>query len=256
MSFKISIVTVSLNQGHYIEEAIQSVIKQRYNNFEHIIIDGLSSDNTINILKKYKHLKWISEKDDGQSDALNKGFLRCTGDVIGWLNADDVYLENTFNAVIEEFEKTTCDAVYGNFMFFNKDNQITKQVNVIEPSKFLAKFICFIPSTTFFFKKKIINHNILLDKDLFICMDKDFFANLFSKNYRINKINKYLAKFRWHDSNKSLDTFKIKKIRYREGLIIFNRYSSIKIPYNLFGLFMYIFIQKIVIFFNWTKKIL
>ena len=84
-------------EGNYIEDAIQSVLKQNYKNFEHIIIDGNSTDNTIEILKKYKHLKWISEKDEGQSDALNKGFKRCTGDIIGWLNSDDYYLEDTFN---------------------------------------------------------------------------------------------------------------------------------------------------------------
>ena len=110
---KISIVTVSLNQGKYIEDAIQSVLKQNYKNFEHIIIDGFSTDNTIEILKKYKHLDWISERDEGQSDALNKGFKKCTGDVIGWLNSDDWYHENTFNKVKNILLDNSIDAVYG-----------------------------------------------------------------------------------------------------------------------------------------------
>ena len=120
---RISIVTVSLNQGNYIEDAIQSVLKQNYKNFEHIIIDGISTDNTIEILKKYKHLKWISEKDEGQSDALNKGFKRCTGDIIGWLNSDDYYLEDTFNVVKNKLLNPSMDAVYGNCIFVNKENE-------------------------------------------------------------------------------------------------------------------------------------
>ena len=148
---KISIVTVSLNQGNFIEDAIQSVLNQNYKNFEHIIIDGLSTDNTINILKKYEHLVWISEKDEGQSDALNKGFKKCTGDIIGWLNSDDMYLEDTFDTIVYEMQNSSIDAVYGNYMFMNKDKELTRKVFAGKPSKFISKFICFIPSTTFFF---------------------------------------------------------------------------------------------------------
>jgi glycosyltransferase involved in cell wall biosynthesis len=82
----ISVVTPSLNQGMYIEENIKSVLNQKYPNFEHIIIDGGSTDGTIDILKEYRHLIWISEKDRGQSEAINKGFRKAKGDIIGWLN--------------------------------------------------------------------------------------------------------------------------------------------------------------------------
>ena len=242
---KISIVTVSLNQGNYIEDAIQSVLKQNYKNFEHIIIDGISTDNTIGILKKYKHLKWISEKDEGQSDALNKGFKRCTGDIIGWLNSDDYYLEDTFNVVKNKLLNSSMDAVYGNYIFVNKEKEIIRKMIVQKPSKIMSRFICFIPSTTFFFKRKIIDRNILIDKNFYIAMDKEFFANLLSKNYKFEKIDKFLAKFRWHDTNKSIDTLKVKKFRYKEGLIIFNRYSKIKLPNNIIGIILYQIMLKI-----------
>ncbi len=98
---KISIVTPSYNSAEFIEDCIQSVLKQNYPNFEHIIIDGGSTDGTVEILKKYPHLKWISEPDEGQSDALNKGFKKAEGDIIGWLNSDDVYLPGTFNKVAD-----------------------------------------------------------------------------------------------------------------------------------------------------------
>lgn len=101
---KISIITPSLNSGKYIEEAIQSVLVQRYPNFEHVIVDGRSTDETIEVLKKYPHLIWKSEPDKGQSDAMNKGFEMSSGDIIVYLNADDFFLPGAFDAVVPHFE--------------------------------------------------------------------------------------------------------------------------------------------------------
>ena len=99
---KISIVMPSYNQVQFIEKSILSILNQDYSNTELIIIDGGSDDGTLDIIKKYedKVTLWISEKDQGQSDALNKGFKHCTGEIYGWLNSDDIYLPNAFkNAV-------------------------------------------------------------------------------------------------------------------------------------------------------------
>lgn len=104
MNYKISVITPSLNSVKYIERAIQSVLSQNYENFEHIIVDAVSTDGTIDILKKYNHLKWISEKDKGQSDAMNKGFNMSTGDVIVYLNIDDYFLPDAFKTIIPYFE--------------------------------------------------------------------------------------------------------------------------------------------------------
>ena len=106
---KISILTPSYNQGKYIEQAIASVIDQRYPHFEHIIIDGGSEDNTLSLLKKYPHLKWISEKDRGQSDALNKALGMATGELVGWLNSDDYYAKETFERVRRRFDDDNVD---------------------------------------------------------------------------------------------------------------------------------------------------
>ena len=94
MDKKISIITASYNQGDFIEDAILSVMNQGYSNYEHIIIDGESNDGTISILEKYKHLKWVSEKDSGQTDALYKALKLAQGEIIGQLNADDYYFSN------------------------------------------------------------------------------------------------------------------------------------------------------------------
>ena len=104
---KISIVMPSYNQVQFIERSILSVLNQDYPNIELIIIDGGSNDGTVEVIKKYeKHITfWVSEKDKGQSDALNKGFKHCTGEIYGWLNSDDLYLPNAFKHAATALEK-------------------------------------------------------------------------------------------------------------------------------------------------------
>src|SRR5918992_2241290 len=87
----VSVVTPSLNQGRYLREAIESVRAQTYSPIEHVVVDGGSTDETLDILSEYDHLRWVSEPDRGQSHALNKGFAMATGEIFGWLNADDAY---------------------------------------------------------------------------------------------------------------------------------------------------------------------
>lgn len=125
---KISIVMPSYNQVQFIEKSILSILNQNYPNTELIIIDGGSNDGTVDIIKKYdnKITLWISEKDKGQSDALNKGFNKCTGEIFGWLNSDDVYLPNAFKNVVSIFKKNVDKSiVFGDWLFIdNEDNVI------------------------------------------------------------------------------------------------------------------------------------
>jgi glycosyltransferase involved in cell wall biosynthesis len=105
MGPKISVITPSYNSAEYIESAIQNVLERVYDNVEHVIVDGASSDGTIKILQKYPHLKWISEPDSGQPQAMNKGFRLSAGDIIVYLNGDDYFLPGAFRAVIPRFEQ-------------------------------------------------------------------------------------------------------------------------------------------------------
>jgi len=104
-NYKISIITVTKNSENFLEECILSLDKQSYRNYEHIIIDGYSTDNTINIIKKYKDkvAYWVSEKDEGLYDAMNKGIKKCSGDIIGILNSDDIYYSQALRIVNEYF---------------------------------------------------------------------------------------------------------------------------------------------------------
>jgi glycosyltransferase involved in cell wall biosynthesis len=102
---RISVITPSFNSGRYLEEAIRSVLDQRYPNVEHIVVDGGSTDGTIDILRRHHHLRWLSRKDHGQSDAMNKGFLLSTGDIITYLNADDFYEPGAFFKAAEYLDR-------------------------------------------------------------------------------------------------------------------------------------------------------
>jgi glycosyltransferase involved in cell wall biosynthesis len=116
---KISIITPSFNQAQYLERTIQSVLDQNYPDLEYIIIDGGSVDGSVDVIKKYeKNIAfWVSEKDGGQTDALNKGFKKATGEIIGWQNSDDIYLAGSFEKISQVFnELPDTDIVFGDLV--------------------------------------------------------------------------------------------------------------------------------------------
>ncbi len=121
----ISIVTPVYNCEQYIRDCIESVLSQNYPNFEHIIVDGNSSDATVDIIKEYDHIKWISEPDDGEADALNKALKMAQGDIIGWLNGDDYYCDGAFDSIVSEiYPQSEHRIVHGNCRFLNDDDEL------------------------------------------------------------------------------------------------------------------------------------
>src|SRR6202008_3251199 len=126
---KVSIVTVTYNSARFLEEGINSVKNQDYTDIEHIIIDGGSLDGTLDIIKRHggKNVKWISEKDNGMYDALNKGMKLATGDIIGALNSDDVFASSdVVTAIVNCFHNSRIDSVYGDIVYVSQSN--TKKV--------------------------------------------------------------------------------------------------------------------------------
>lgn len=205
---KISIVTPSYNQGQFIEETIQSVFKQNYANLEYFIIDGYSTDNTLEIIKKYENklTYWISEKDKGQTHAINKGFKMATGDIIAWLNSDDVYCEGAFDAVSDFFENhPECQWLAGNLLYMDAKGHayIRKYPN---SSKWLEKNAMFsVYQPNVFLRKSILSTVGYPREDFHMTMDYEWFCRI-AQIHRLFIINKDLAKFRYHSQCKSSST--------------------------------------------------
>ncbi|MBW1612939.1 MAG: glycosyltransferase [Deltaproteobacteria bacterium] len=232
---KISIVTPSYNQAHFIIDAIESIVIQKYPNFEHIIIDNQSTDKTIELLKGYKHLpylKWISETDEGQTDAINKGFKIASGDIIAWLNADDYYLPGTFEVVSEFFNRTqNYDILYGQCMLVdeNKKKLRIKKEHIFDYGVLLY-YGCYIPSTSTFLKRHIIDEGHFLDSTYRVTMDYEYYVRLSSIGYRFGFLPKTLAAFRWHKRNISVINSEKRReerlrVQHMYGFKITSKYS-------------------------------
>jgi glycosyltransferase involved in cell wall biosynthesis len=202
--YKISVITPSFNSGDQIERAIKSVIDQSYKNFEHIIVDGVSTDNTIEILKKYPHLKWVSEKDSGQTNAMNKGFKLSTGEIIVYLNADDYFLPGAFTEVIKHFNKGA-QFVVGNVLIksprlgteFINNPRVTFEgmLRHWEPNAF-----CHNPVGYFY--KREIQEEFPFNESNDAKQDLEFLLDCSSK-YRFTKINYTLGVFEDQSNTKT-----------------------------------------------------
>jgi len=221
---KISIITPSFNQAKYIEETISSVLGQNYPNLEYIIIDGGSSDGSENIIKTFdKHLAyWISEKDKGQSDAINKGLKRATGDIVAWLNSDDLYLPCTLETVAKVFsDNPDVGIVYGDVENIYIDGGRKLYVNKeFELINFLSHVSIHQPSV--FWRRKAHDSVGYLDESLHYLMDYDLWMHLFL-NYKSMKINQILSRFRIHNDSK---TYKNPPELYLEYRKVFSRFIN------------------------------
>ena len=207
---KISAVTTSYNQGNFIEETIQSVLNQNYSNCEHIVVDGGSSDNTLDILKMHKHLRWISEKDRGQSDALNKGLKMAGGDVIAWINSDDTYVDNVFRFVSEYFLKNPDHSViFGEFKIIDEKSTVVKVVKCYQFTRkqLLSKGHSLVGQPSVFFRRSVLDTIGYIDEDIHVGMDYDFFIRM-NKEYEFFYIPKVFANFRIHNNSKTIDRIK------------------------------------------------
>lgn len=200
---KLSIITPSYNQGRFLEATIRSVLDQKYPNLEFIVIDGGSTDNSVEILRRYDKdiAYWISEKDAGQSDALNKGLERCTGDLIGWINSDDVYMPNAFRSVVAAFQKNAeCVAVHGERILINEFGAVVGWTSLPPFDPQSGGFnVC---SETAFWRREAGQVAGKIKTDLRFAMDLEFFSRLY-KVGKFCKLDVYLGCFRCHGDNKS-----------------------------------------------------
>jgi len=198
---KFSIITPSLNQGEFIKDCIESVLSQNYNNFEHIIVDGGSTDNTINIIKNYSHLKLLTGSDSGPASAINRGFKVASGDILAWLNCDDYYDSNVFEKILNVFKSNlNVKFVYGNLTFVNKEKKIVKRDKTKRFNfNSLINISPDIRQPCSFYKKGLVEQVQYLNENIKIVFDLDFFIKM-SKISEPYYIDENLAFYRDHDS--------------------------------------------------------
>lgn len=202
-SMKLTIITPSFNQGVYIEQTIKSVLTQDYQNVEHIVMDGGSADCTVNILKKYPHLKWVSEKDRGQADALNKGLARATGDIIGWINSDDLYESNIFGSVMEHFQDPGVMWIIGNLTYqFEESNERFSGRSPVVTLDRLVNNPDIVRQQPTFFRKVLLEQAGGWNPAFFMVMDFDLWMRL-SKLSSPKMVSENWAYFRWHALQKT-----------------------------------------------------
>ena len=240
---KITIVTPSYNQKEFIEETILSVINQDYTNIEFIIIDGGSTDGSVNTIKKYeKSLSfWISRKDDGQSDAIHKGFKMATGDIVCWLNSDDFFIPGALTNVAKSFQKNpTTDILLGDGMYSDINSNIIKYYRYTKPRLFLAKqgLIAFGQQSMFFNRKFYLKSGGLLT-DFHYCMDTEFVHRAIKSKSSFTIMHSGSGVFRWHEKMKSK---LIGGRKAEEMKIISNTYYA-KFPSRKVSWFIYTLIQ-------------
>lgn len=202
-SLRFSIVTPSFNQGSFIEETILSVKNQQYDNFEHLVIDGGSKDSTVDILKRYPHLRWVSEPDKGQTNAGNKGIRMAGGDIIGWLNSDDIYFDDIFLSVESFFQENPgVEVVYGDYVWIDEAGVFIKKVKEIPFVLHRLLFHNFIAHPTVFMKKDIFDTIGFFREDLQFAMDYEFLLRA-SKKFKIAHLPLFIAKLRFHPNAKT-----------------------------------------------------
>jgi len=238
---KISIITPSYNQGNYIEDNIKSVLNQNYDNFEHIIFDNLSSDCTIEVLKKYKHLKWFSEKDKGQTDAINKGLKVATGDIICYLNADDMLAEDCLNFVTEFFKNNNgVDIIYGNCIFIDTTGSFIKvrKSEDFNLERLLYLGYSYIQQPSTFFRKEVINDVGFFNENLNYVMDYEYWIRCAKAGKILKYVDKNLAIMRIH---KDAKTYTSNKKMFFEAFNVSRKFGGGKIfRYYLHFLFWYV----------------
>lgn len=210
---RISIITPSYNQGHFIEQTIQSVLQQDYTNLEYIIIDGGSTDNTVEIINRYESqiAYWISEKDNGQTHAINKGLARATGEIIAYINSDDYYLPGTFSKVAEAFQNSPeIDLLHGRCRYVNEGGgKIGEQFGDIQSFEEIIdlwgvwwqkrQFV----QPEVFWSQRITDRVGMFNEALHYVMDYDYWCRILKAGGKVKRIEQEFACFRFTANQKS-----------------------------------------------------
>ncbi len=227
MKPKISVIIPSFNQGQFIEETLISLINQNYDSLEIIIIDGGSKDQTPDIIKKYnKHITyWISEKDTGQSEAINKGFHKATGNIITWLNSDDYYEPGTLQKVANEFiADNQLSILHGKSILFGKE--VKQKIIGLDYDIALCEYFPYMrfPQPSSFFQKEALVNVLPVNNALHYAMDFELIVKMLLTGSKIKRTGETLSSYRMHASSKSNNHLSFLK---EWSLVVGNFFNSV-----------------------------
>lgn len=231
---KLSVVTPSFNSIHTFRETLESVATQDYPHVEHIVVDGGSTDGTLELLKRYPRLRWVSEKDEGHYHAMNKGILMATGDAVGILNADDCYCEGILAKVAAAFQAhAEWDALFGDFIFVDgAGREIYRREEACwDPQIIRFGFGLALHQALFVRKATYERLGLLRHKDFKNACDIEFLTRMAHARCRVGHIREYVVRYRYHPFGQSADK-RIVANMARESALIRREYG---VPGGLIG---------------------
>jgi glycosyltransferase involved in cell wall biosynthesis len=201
----VSIITPSFNQARYLEDTIQSVLEQDYPRLEYSVIDGASSDGSVDIIRKYadKLTWWVSEKDSGQAEAINKGLARARGEIVAWLNSDDLYLPGAISAVVKAFDDNPeAVLVYGNMLAINENGETINMLTYDQLK--LEDLLCFqiIGQPSVFFRREMLEKAGNLDTSYHFLLDHHLWLRIALQG-QILHVDETWAAARYHAEAKN-----------------------------------------------------
>ncbi|HKU72904.1 MAG TPA: glycosyltransferase family 2 protein [Pyrinomonadaceae bacterium] len=206
MSLKLSIITPSFNQGHFLEETLLSVLNQGYEPLEYIVVDGGSTDDSVSIIRRYedKLAYWVSEKDRGQVHAINKGLERATGDILAFINSDDVYLPGAFNAVMNYFaDHPKCEWVCGDTIMFGEGHEtVMIHATVPESAAHCLSWAYRAPQPGHFWKRELVSSGF--QERWNYDFDHDMYVRLLLAGHKCEYMPLPMAAYRLHEVSKTV----------------------------------------------------
>jgi GT2 family glycosyltransferase len=206
MSLSFSVVTPSFNQGEFIRATIESVLGQQYPGLQYVVIDGGSRDETVSILREFgDRLKFVSEPDDGTGDAINKGLALCSGEIIGWLNSDDIYYPGALERVSLLFDRhPEVEVIYGRAHHIDESGRVTEEYATREWSFDELINHCIISQPAAFFRRRAIEQYGPLDTEHKYCLDYEFWIRLAKRGAGFLFVPEFFAATRLHDRAKTV----------------------------------------------------